>query len=171
MKFRLAIPSSDYTESQVTSSIMEILRKTKLFSMATVMETEQGPHSHISTAFYSYTSDFDFYILTGPQTQHGRNLAINDSIALAVFDSHQIWDGPKQGLQLFGTAKLANDAQLREGLELYLQQYPGLRRWVQTPEEIVKIDSRLYRIEISHIKVFDEPTFGTEVWIDVNIER
>jgi len=171
MKLKLTTVSSDYTESQVASSIMELLRKTQLCSLATVSHTEHSSCSSISTAFYCYTPNLDFYILTDPKTQHGQNLADNNSIALAIYDSHQVWDSPKQGLQLSGTAHLADEAHLKEGMQIYLEQYPGLRKWIQTPEEIVKIDGRFYQIVVSRIKVFDEPKFGSEVWIDIIVER
>lgn len=53
----------------------------------------------------------------------------------------------------------------------YIKAYPGLLNHLTSPAEIIdKIDSRFYMIKFSMIRIFDEPSFGEGIWIDVKIE-
>lgn len=172
MKIRAIHPSDKYSDRQIHESIMGILGQSNMCSYATITETPSGPMSHICTAFYCLTDDFTFYILTAPSTQHGKNLEKNTSVAMAICDSHQVWDNPKQGLQLFGTMQQAPIVKVPEAFTTYVKEYPGLLRYLTSPSEIVdKLESRFYLVKILRVKIFDEPTFGSEVWIDVELEQ
>lgn len=171
MKIKSINPTGRYSNDEISKSIFGIIEKTKLCSVATISSTDEGLQSHISTAFYCYTNRFDFYILTSPNTIHAKNLEKNSTVALAIFDSHQVWDSPKEGLQMFGKMRLAPATSVPEAFATYIKEYPGLLRYLTHPSEIVdKLENRFFKIEIEKIRIFDEPSFGSEVWIDVDIE-
>lgn len=148
---------------RVKESIREIVSSNQLLSMATVNNEEP----HINTAFYALDDNLNLYILTPPDTIHGQNIEENSSVAVDIHDSHQEWEYDKQGLQIFGTAERAED--VSRALELYNDRYPGLEEFASTPDELGELDSEFYVIKPERIKVFDEPQFGTETWIEVEV--
>ena len=92
---------------------------------------------------------------------------------MAIYESNQSWDNNKKGLQIFGTCEEAAGTKLIEGTMLYLQRFAGLKQWIQHPDDFIKgaINSRLYLIKSSRVKLFDEDTFGEENFIDLNINN
>ncbi|MFB6213667.1 MAG: methyltransferase domain-containing protein [Candidatus Nanohaloarchaea archaeon] len=157
------LDEGDWTREEVEESIREILSKNRLLSMATV----KGEDPHINTCFYTFDDELNLYILTPPDTEHGENLENNDSVAVDVHDSHQEWTDDKQGLQIFGKAEKVEEVE--KVLDLYLDRYSELGEFASNKEELEELDSIFYKIEPDQIKVFDEPRFGTETWINVEI--
>lgn len=160
----------EHDAGKVEESIREIVSANRLCSLATVNEQgDEAPKAHIATAFFVYDDDLRFYVFTPPETDHGRQLAENPSVSLAIYDSHQNWTDEKQGLQIFGTAEQVSDDVIPDILDIYLDRYPGLEQFATNPEEVADLDSVFYEITPDRIKVFDEPTFGTEVWVNVQV--
>ena len=54
--------------------------------------------------YFAWTSGFDVIWISDPDSRHSRNLSVNRSAAVTIYDSHQTWGGWDRGLQLFGTA-------------------------------------------------------------------
>lgn len=166
---KIQLIDDGYDREKVEDSIMDIVRSNELCSLATVTPDEKA---HNATAFYAFDRDLNFYILTPPETDHGQNLAENSSIALTVFDSHQEWTDDKQGLQVFGTAeKLGDREKVAEVLRIYTDRYPAAEQFASSTEDVEELDSRFYRVIPERIKLFDEPNFGTETWVEVRVEN
>ncbi|MBI4093979.1 pyridoxamine 5'-phosphate oxidase family protein [Candidatus Kaiserbacteria bacterium] len=158
----------EHADAKLNQSLEEILESNRLLSMASVRTVGATSTSWINTAYYSFSADLEFFILTPPDTQHCKNLEQNDSVALAIFDSRQ--DDPtamKRGLQVFGRCLPCTGPFLAKGHELYAQRYPWLKATLQQPEDFDKniIQSKLYVIIADEVKLFDERTFGPELWI------
>jgi uncharacterized protein YhbP (UPF0306 family) len=150
---------------EAKESIREIAEQNELLSLATVSEKEKAFNA---TAFYVFDDEFNFYILTEPDTDHCENLRENSSISLSIYDSNQGWSDDKRGLQVFGEAEHISDEDLiSEALQLYLERFPDLKQWVSQPREMENIDSEFYIIKPERIKVFDEPRFGKETWMNL----
>lgn len=162
---KLEITEGDAEKDRVRNSIEDILSENKLLSMSTVENVDP----HINTAFYAFDSEFNLYILTPPETKHGKNLEENSSIAVDIHDSRQNWTDDKQGLQLFGEAEIVDNPS--KALELYTERFPGMENVASDLDELEKLDSSFYKITTERIKVFDEPRFGTETWITLKIIR
>lgn len=165
---KIELIDKQYDLQKVENAILDIVESNRLSSLATVTPDSKA---HIATAFYVYDGELRFYILTPPETDHGRNLADNDSIALAIYDSHQQWTDNKQGLQIFGTAELVEEEdEVEEALELYTERFPAVEQFASSPQEARGLESSFYRITPERIKLFDEPNFETETWINVKVE-
>lgn len=158
---------SEYSSEALNSSIVNILNKNILCSIASIRENK----SYIHTAYYCYNSQLDLFFISAPETQHIENITDNKSIALAIYDSHQPWDNNKCGMQLFGICKLADGRKLIEGTMLYLKRFTGLRQWIQHPEDFIRgaINSRMYYIKIDWIKLFDEENFGEDNFLTLRL--
>lgn len=165
---RLKLLDDGYNLQKVKNSIRDVIRSNYLLSMSTSDKEEP----HINTAFYAFDDGLNLYILTPPKTKHGKNLEENSSVAVDIHDSHQKFNDDKQGLQIFGTAEIvAEEDKIAEILELYTERFPAAEKFASSPEDIGELDSSFYRIKPERIKLFDEPNFGTETWIDVEIKN
>ena len=157
----IKVEDDEVSEEEAIQSIKQILEKNKLLSMSTVEETSP----HINTAFFTH-QDLKLYIFTPPDTIHGKNLDKNPEVAVDVHDSHQEWTDDKKGLQIFGKAEIQNT---QEVLDLYCERFPEMKELASDQKELDQYDSEFYVIKPERIKIFDEPRFGTENWINVVI--
>lgn len=160
---------SDKPEAQVRKSIFAILEKTKLLSMATIKNAE----SWINTAYFAYSEDLELFIITNPSTVHGINLQNNPSVSVTVFDSHQTPGPGKQGLQLIGTGERVTDkAEELNGLKLWHDRVLGTEGFDEFEKEyLAKFKSKIHKLKVNHVKIFDEKTFGNETWVEVEVTR
>ncbi len=162
-----------YSNDMLNNSISEILSANTLLSMANIRKGGSGWDSWICTAFYAFSSSLDLYILTPADTQHIRNLKDNNAVAVAIYDSHQEPTKQKRGLQIFGFCEQASGLKLVDGYRRYASRFVWLPDFVKQPEDFAKgiIQSRLYAISPTVVKIFDEPSFGEEVWITLSLRR
>lgn len=154
----------EFSLEEARESIKKICEENELLALATVSEKSEAFNA---TAFYVFDQNFNFYILTEPDTDHGENLDKNPSISLSIYDSQQEWTDEKQGLQVFGEAEKLEGEKISEAFKLYAERFPGLEKFVFGPEEMERLDSEFYVIRPDRIKIFDEPKFGTETWVNV----
>lgn len=171
MELELLDADASHDLERAEKSIRYILESNELCSLATVTPQEDNAsQAHIATAFYVFDEDFQIYVFTPPETDHGKNLEENNSIALAIYDSNQEWTDKKQGLQIFGTAAQIQRDNVERVFDLYKSRYPGVKQFAESSEEVYDLDSRFFEISPHRIKIFDEPTFGTEVWVNVAVK-
>ncbi|MFB6191020.1 MAG: pyridoxamine 5'-phosphate oxidase family protein [Candidatus Nanohaloarchaea archaeon] len=155
----------DYGKERFEDSISNILQENRLCTLATVSPDSEA---HAATAFYAFDDELNLYILTPPETEHGQHLEKNSSIALSIYDSHQQFSSEKQGLQFFGTAEKAEP---EEALEIYRERFPDVEQFASEPGDVKELDSCFYRIEPERFKLFDEPEFGTETWVNIRLKN
>lgn len=162
-------PKNDPTE--IAESIEKLLATNRACSMATIA-TDGAPY--INTAFYTYNKSWHLYIMTNPATQHSRNLAVNNQCSMTIFDSGQVPAGKVglMGLQLFGTMKQVDATRAGKVFSLYAKRFAWVISWAGAYRNMTKITkSRFYEFVPERVKVFDEPTFGNDVFLTVKIER
>lgn len=159
----------EYSDEQLNGSISNILNSNELFSMASI----NNGKSYINTAYYCFNKNLNFFYISDPATRHTENILKNSSVAIAIFDSNQNWEKTKKGLQLFGNCTKASGKNLVEGTALYLKRFTGLKQWIQHPDDFIRgaINTQMYIINVESLKLFDENTFGEEIFITLNIKE
>jgi uncharacterized protein YhbP (UPF0306 family) len=158
----------NYESSKLSESISEILDSSPLWSMATLNDAK----SYINTAYFCYDSNFFFYFLTPPSSQHSLNILKNDSMAVTIFDTNQPWgENPLRGMQIFGTARITDSSNEEIAYNTYGKRFPGFFSWMNTlsKEEKDNVQSKFYCFMPTNLKLFDEKTFGAEVFIPINL--
>lgn len=155
------VEDKEVSDHEALQSVEEIMSENELLSMSTTGDREP----HINTAFFSY-ENLRLYIFTPPETVHGQNLEDNPSVAVDIHDSHQEWTDYKKGLQIFGKAELKNSQEI---LDKYRERFPGMNELAEEVEELGQFDSEFYVITPGKIKIFDEPRFGKENWVNVKV--
>ena len=155
-------------DARTRRSLFAILKRNVLCAMATV-----GPRrrAHINTAYYAYSPDLAIFFYSYPSSRHAQNLAGNSSMALAVYDSAQIWGKPDRGLQLFGTCRLVSGAGAMEGGRVYGRRFPGFTDWTNSMVE-EKTSSRIcaFRFDPYSATLFDERIFGGGVFVNIPLK-
>jgi uncharacterized protein YhbP (UPF0306 family) len=111
------------------------------------------------------------YLITDPATKHAKNIELNSSIAATVFDSHLGFWTEMRGLQLFGTCYKTSFNHLPNALKCFINRFPVFTELVKKPADMLKksVIVKFYTIEVKRIKLFDEPNFGEEVFINLEI--
>ena len=168
MKIKLTNPG--FSSEKVLASVMISLRKTELWSMATVGLKSK---SHINTAYFSYSDSLDFYFVSEPSTQHIQNLAHSSRVAITVFDSHQPWDSYHRGLQMFGKCWCVDTSESLKARRVYSARFPAYQEYFDalSPKERKASPYRFYGFRPERIKILDEKVFGEEVFVLAKVVR
>jgi uncharacterized protein YhbP (UPF0306 family) len=137
---------------------LDLLDASTLCAIATV---DRRGRSYINTAYFAWSRGFDIVWLSEPRAQHSKNIAANDSVAVAVFDSTQTWGNPDRGIQLFGRARAvaASDDAARR---LYAERFP----------DYTSLGAyRFYRLRVERFKLFDEARLGGGTFVSARVGR
>lgn len=123
-----------------------------------------GPRgrAHINTAYFAWSNRLDVVWLSDPRAAHSRNVRARETVAIAIYDSHQSWGKPDRGIQLFGAAAEVVGAAAREAAETYAARFPEYR-------ESELGGYRFYRCRPQALKVFDERALGAGVFVTATV--
>ena len=162
--------NNDYPPERIANSIDRILESSKLCSMATLSEDRT---SHINVAYFCYNAGLEFFFISEAITIHSRNIMLNPSMSIAIYDSQQHWDDWKAGIQLFGNCRLANKKQSKEGAGLYKTRFPDYAKWLHSLGRTVasELVPPFYVFVPDKVKILDEEDFGEETYVEAQILR
>jgi uncharacterized protein YhbP (UPF0306 family) len=142
-------------EARLRSLARELLEASTLCALATVA---RGGRAHVNTAYFAWAPDFRLIWLSEPRATHSRNLRLEPSAAVAVYDSTQTWGKPDRGVQLFGSARPAGD----DAGNLYGSRFPGFR-------ESGLAGYRFYELVPRRLKLFDEEALGPGTFVTARV--
>lgn len=170
---RPTLHARGYDGDRLQVSVTRMLASIPLLSMAT--RSEAGV-VHISTAFFSYDDELTLHFLSHPESVHSHNLRSEPHMAVAVFDSRQLWGSPHSGLQLFGGGALTPDNAVHSARELYAARFPRYRELLQRASGGAPLGPtfaalRFYSFVPERAQILDEWEFGEEVFISATILR
>ena len=156
-----------YRNRDLAESITDVLDHNLMLAMATV----QNGEAYINSAHFAYNDRLELLIFTHPYSEHGKNLALNPSVAAAIWKPSENWDMNLQGLQLFGTGTLAEGEALDDAIRIYGRRFPSFQHLIQSAEDFERdiTDLRLYRIQVERVKLIDEGRFGHRNWISAPV--
>jgi uncharacterized protein YhbP (UPF0306 family) len=148
----------DSEEKKISDSIKNILNRNHLLTLATSKKGE--PHSN--AAFYTFDKNMSLYIWSEEKTTHSENLKKNRKVSVNIFDSSQKWGSLLQGLQATGIAMPVNHKEIIKAGILYIKRFPSSLKLVGNPKRFHDklFESKIYKIQLNEIKVFDEKAFG-----------
>ena len=144
---------------RMTALARELLNASPLCAIATVAPRSRA---HVNTAYFAWSPEFDLVWLSKSRAKHSRNIRANDTVAVAVYDSSQVWGEPDRGLQLFGSAREVEGASAKDSQALYAKRFPDYR-----PGDLSAY--RFYRFHPRRLKIFDERALGTGVFVTASI--
>lgn len=121
-----------------------------LCSLATI---SPGGKAHINHMYFAWTRRFEVCWISDPDSRHSRNLFINPSAAVTIYDSHQIWGRPDRGIQLFGTAGVVSGSSAAEAERAYSHRFPVY-------DSTLPDAYPYYRFRTRRVKLFYERLIG-----------
>ena len=157
-------PFTDALDALQSRSLREILSASRLLSLATV--SPEG-EAHINTAFFAFSEEFVVYLLSPTTTEHAANAALNPSVALAVFDSHQT-RRLRRGAQLFGRLAEVDPADGDTALACFRARFPDVAGEHETYADVILgHGSALYAFHPSRVKLFDEALLVADAYVEL----
>jgi uncharacterized protein YhbP (UPF0306 family) len=136
--------------TRLEAAARDLLEASPLCAIATV--TRHGD-AHINTAYFAPSPELHLVWLSEPDAAHSRNLRKTGTSAVAVYDSTQSWGKPDRGIQLFGAAHRATDAESSGAEALYGGRFPDF-------ESKNLASYRFYIFRPVRVKLFDETELG-----------
>lgn len=134
------------------------------------LSTSQNNQPWCATVYYGINDDLVMYIVTDPDSVHGKHLKENNMISICVFDSHTKITETKQGIQATGTASQVTDiVELTKALILWHRANPGVESKI-TIEDLKKFkDTRIYKIKLSYIKFYNKILYAGDGYAEIKI--
>jgi nitroimidazol reductase NimA-like FMN-containing flavoprotein (pyridoxamine 5'-phosphate oxidase superfamily) len=120
----------------------------------------------VSPVWFASENYREFHWVSGPETQHSKNIETRPEVSVVVFDSTRV-PGTAQAVYMNGTAEQLTDAELERGMDVYrrVSEADGLSGWtvenVQPPSLF-----RLYRATAAEHFVLirgGDPQHGTGI--------
>mgnify|MGYP001610401673 CR=1 FL=1 len=161
------ITDSKEDKNKIINSIINLLNKNKLLTLSTLNNNQ--PYSN--TAFYVFDNEFNLYIWTDISTLHCKNIKKNNKVAINIFDSTQKLGSYLQGIQCLGKARITKGNEMIKAGLMYIKRYPKVLTLIKNYKEFSTKDSKIYKIILDKIKLFDEKTFGKDQHIEIMLER
>jgi uncharacterized protein YhbP (UPF0306 family) len=147
--------------ARIATGARRLLDASTLCAIATV---SIDGRAHVNTAYFAWSSEFDLVWLSDSHARHSRNVRANGSVAIAVYDSSQTWGKPDRGIQLFGSAHELPSGAARDAEHIYANRFSEYA-------EAGLGSYRFYRFRPRRLKLFDEPIFGTGLFVTARIKR
>lgn len=136
-----------------------LMNASPLCSLATV---SSGGRAHINHMYFGWSRQFEVYWVSDPDSRHSRNLVQNSSAAITIYDSHQTWGRADRGVQLFGTASLAQGRAVNTGTKAYRSRFPS---YDPSAEDAYP----LYRFRPRAVKLFYERVLGAGTLVTARV--
>jgi uncharacterized protein YhbP (UPF0306 family) len=139
----------------------ELLDASTLCAIATV---DPNGRAHINTAYFAWSPSFEIVWISEPRAKHSRNIHINGTAAVSVFDSSQSWGQPDRGIQLFGIAHKAEGHAADDVVAIYAGRFSAV-----VESDLPAYHPYLFRPR--RLKVFHERALGGGVFVTATVDR
>jgi len=146
--------------SRLAKAARRLLDASSLCAISTV-----GPDgsAYVNTAYFAVSPRLDVIWMSEPHAQHSRNIQIQATVAIAVYDSGQTWGRQDRGIQLFGSAREIAESEAGEAEAIYGSRFPQY-----APGELGAY--RLYDFRPRRMKLFDERELGGGRFVTARVE-
>jgi uncharacterized protein YhbP (UPF0306 family) len=146
---------------RITALAESLLDASPLCAIATVTARDGA---YVNTAYFAWRPEFHLFWLSDPHAQHSRNLRVNPSAAVAVYDSSQSWGRSDRGIQFFGSARELRGSVARDAQRTYSARFPAYE-----PDELSAYG--FYRFRPGRMKIFDEAALGEGVFVTATVRN
>lgn len=145
------------TSQEIMAAIFSVFNNNTLLSLSTHADDKIWT----SVLFYAYDHDMNLYVITDPNSLHGKMIQKNPNVSGAIYSTNSIWGTNIQGIQFTGIAERVSILSTIAHGEYYLKRFPIARKFISSPELLLsdKMKSRLYSIKLKTIKIYDEINF------------
>ena len=115
----------------------------------------------VATVYYGTDEGTNFYVVTDPNSKHGKQIEQNPRVAFSIFDSRTKITQNKKGIQGQGICNLVKSpAEILKGLTLWHKANPGKEGRITIDMIKKALDTKLYKIEPTLLKFFNKELYG-----------
>lgn len=152
-------------KAQIKEDIFKFIGANGIMTLAT--QSQRGPWA--CTVYYGVDKEMNLYIVTDPNSIHGKDIKKNSKVAFNIFDSHQKITKPKKGIQGRGMIEVVKGiANIAKALYLWHKANPGIEKDITVKDILKKItDTKIYKIAPKYLKFFNKVLYSPEeygVW-------
>ena len=145
--------------TQIKEDISKFIKKNGIMTLAT--QSSKGPWA--CTVYYGVDDDMNLYIVTDPNSTHGKDMTKNVRVAFNIFDSHQKIYKSKKGVQGSGTIEMVKGpANIAKALALWHKQNPGVEKSITIKEVKKFADTKVFKITPKYLKFFNKGLYFPE---------
>ncbi|HAM96208.1 TPA: hypothetical protein DCP76_00160 [Patescibacteria group bacterium] len=147
------------SDIQIKQDITEYINNHGIMSLST--QYSEGPW--ICTVYYGLDDDMNFYIVTDPNSIHGKAMEKDNRVAFSIFDSNQKITDSLKGIQGSGVIEIIkNPITIAKALLLWHKRNPGIENAI-TLEDIKKLtDTKVFKITPTYFKFFNKELYGDD---------
>jgi uncharacterized protein YhbP (UPF0306 family) len=138
----------------------KLMNASTLCAIATVAPRQRAYISHV---YFAWTDSFEVSWISDPESRHSRNLAMNSSAAVTVYDSRQVWGRPDRGIHLFGAATEVDGRRAGDAKQAYAARFPTYGG--------VDDSLRVYRFRPRTVQLFDERSLAGGTLVTARVTR
>lgn len=147
------------TKDQIRTDIFKFIKSNGIMTLGT--SSPKGPW--LCTVYYGVDNDMNLYIVTDPNSIHGKNIAGSKKVAFNIFDSRQKIFKPKKGVQGSGIIEIIKGIpNITKALYLWHRQNPGVEKNITIKEVKKFADTKLYKITPKYLKFFNKVLYSPE---------
>jgi uncharacterized protein YhbP (UPF0306 family) len=150
-------------KSIIPHEIIDFIKNNGVMTLAAA-DTEPW----VCTLYYGTDENLNFYLVSDPDSVHGKMISKNPKVAFNIYDSHTKITELKLGIQGKGICTIVTDLmEIGKGLLIWHKANPGIETKI-TLEEVKKIrDTKIFKIEPYYLKFFNKDLYGKDeygVW-------
>jgi uncharacterized protein YhbP (UPF0306 family) len=119
----------------------------------------------VCTLYYGTDEDLNMYLVSDPDSEHGKSITANSKVAFNIFDSHTKITESKKGIQGRGICTVVTDLiEIGKGLILWHKSNPGYETKI-TLDDVKKVkDTKIYKIVPTYLKFFNKDFYGKDAY-------
>ncbi|MCK9369006.1 pyridoxamine 5'-phosphate oxidase family protein [Candidatus Dojkabacteria bacterium] len=141
---------------EIKEQIYKYLQTQILMSISTF-----GEYPWPAIVYYVVDKDLNLYFISGPGDQHCKNIKENNKVSCAIYNSSQVNEGSKVGIQYSGEVSEVNDLlQVKWMVKLWLKLISGKNGYKPKAEDLLNAkDARVYKVAPKKIKFYNSRDF------------
>lgn len=124
---------------------------------------------NVCPVYFALYDDASLCFISNISSRHAKLLDKTEAASVAIYDSSQPWTNPKVGIQMIGICKQASIMEAIKARSRYAERFPDCSEDITTSEMVsLALDGfRFFLFAPTRIKIFDEPRFGEETYIEL----
>lgn len=148
------------SQEKIKKDILSFLKSHGIMTLATSLDNQPW----VCTVYYGMDDDMNLYIVTDPESRHGKQFSKNSKVAFNIFHSHQKVAELKKGIQGAGEIEVVKGViDVTKALFLWHKFNSGVEYKIKVEDILKKItDTKVFKITPKYLKYFDQELYGTE---------
>lgn len=148
------------TKKQIRKDIFQFLRSNGIMTLAAASKNEPW----VCTLYYGIDEKMNLYIVTDPNSKHGKMISANPKVAFNIFDSHQKITKPKKGVQGLGKVKKVEGTRaVTKALMFWHKANSGIGEKITVKDILKKVtDTNVFKITPTYLKFFNKQLYGPQ---------